>query len=137
MELGGDKMPGLKGIENIKRSMGQRVEEREGNPKTSTAESTPMETAAPPSTPGRYSKHSTIRKSYEEKGIPPRRHLELYKAIKTALNGEWEGEIDFGSVLDTISMARGSANSILKHLEHFGYVQHEGRFRCTWFKILK
>lgn len=129
-------MPGLKGIENIKKSMGQRIEERENIGQAVVPDST-VNSASSPSRPGKYSRYSTIRKSYEEKGIPPRRHLELYKAIKTALNGEWEGEIDFGVVLETIQMNRASANTILGHLEHFGYIQYEGRFRRTWFKILK
>lgn len=131
-------MPGLKGIENIKKSMGQRIEEREDQ--SPAAEVNPTgRLVAPttPSKPGEYSRYSTIRKSYVEKGVPPRRHLELYKAIKTALDGKWEGELDFGVVLETIQMNRSSANLILRHLEHFGYIQYEGRFRRTWFKILK
>lgn len=130
-------MPGLKGIENIKKSMGQRIEEREDQSPAAEVNLTERLVASTPSKPGEYSRYSTIRKSYVEKGVPPRRHLELYKAIKTALNGEWEGEIDFGVVLETIQMNRASANTILGHLEHFGYIQYEGRFRRTWFKILK
>ena len=110
-------MPGLKEIENIKKSMGQRIEEREDQSPAAEVNLTERLVASTPSKPGEYSRYSIIRKSYVEKGVLSRRHLELYKVIKTALNGEWEGEIDFGVVLETIQMNRASANTILGHLE--------------------
>lgn len=84
----------------------------------------------------KYSKRSPIRKAYEA-GVMPVDHQRLLEAIKHELGGVREGEIQLEKVLQATGYLRASALKMLKHMQNFGVLETEARYRATWVKILK
>ena len=110
---------------NIKRTIGKRIKEHsEHAPLNLTANSAPMEIG-------------TQTAKYYERGLMPTAHKLLYDALREALNGTDEGEVNMKEILHSINMYRSSALRIMDILQHYGYIEREPRVRCTWIRILK
>ena len=84
----------------------------------------------------KYSKRSPIRKAYEA-GVMPVDHQRLLEAIKHELGEVREGEIQLEKVLQSTGYLRASALKMLKHMQNFGVLETEPRYRAIWIKILK
>ncbi len=110
---------------NMKRTMGKRIKEHsEHAPLHISSNSTPVEVG-------------TRTAKYYERGVMPTAHKLLYDALREALNGADEGEINMREVLRPLDMYRSSALRIMAILQHYGYIEREPRVRCTWIRILK
>ena len=84
-----------------------------------------------------YSPRSPILKAYKA-GVMPVDHKILLDAIKHELGGNvQEGTIHLEDVLQATGYKRASALKMLKHMQNFGVLETEPRYRCTWIKILK
>ena len=84
-----------------------------------------------------YSVRSPIRKAYEA-GQMPIDHQRLLAAIKQELGeGVREGEIQLEKVLQATGYMRASALKMLHHMQNFGVLETEPRYRCTWVKLLR
>ena len=65
-------------------------------------------------------------------------HQRLLEAIKHELGtGVKEGKIQLEKVLQSTGYLRASALKMLKHMQNFGVLETEPRYRATWVKILK
>jgi hypothetical protein len=83
-----------------------------------------------------YSKRSPIRKAYEA-GQMPIDHQRLLAAIKQELGeGVLEGIIQLEKVLQATGYLRASALKMLHHMQNFGVLETEPKYRATWVKIL-
>lgn len=90
-----------------------------------------------PDMPGVYSKRSPILKAYQA-GQMPIDHQRLLSAIKKELGvGSHEGIIQLEKVLQATGYMRASALKMLKHMQNFGVLETEPRYRSTWVKLLK
>ena len=92
-------------------------------------------------TDAEYTENSSIKWAYN-RGEMPKRHRDLYEALKLTLKEQIDdsataGDIQLENALKKAKMKRYSAAQIMKHLQHFGYIQYEGKYRRTWVKILK
>ena len=84
-----------------------------------------------------YSKRSPILKAYQA-GQMPIDHQRLLSAIKDELGaGIHEGTIQLEKVLHATGYMRASALKMLKHMQNFGVLETEPRYRSTWVKLLK
>ena len=82
--------------------------------------------------------HPIIDRYYLVHGTPPPRHREVLEAMRAALGGEAEGELDLqADVLDKIGIKRASAIRIVRHLVEHGYLEYEPRYHCVWARVLK
>ena len=110
---------------NIKRTIGKRIKEHsEHAPLNLTSNSVPV-------------KIGTRTAKYYERGLMPTAHKLLYDALREALNGADEGEVNMEEILHSLEMYRSSALRIMDILQHYGYIEREPRVRCTWIHILK
>lgn len=82
-----------------------------------------------------YSKRSPILKAYMA-GTMPVDHKILLDAIKRELGDKQEGVIHLEDVLQATGYARASALKMLRHMQNFGVLETERRYRGTWVKIL-
>ena len=81
--------------------------------------------------------HSPVRKAYEA-GQMPIDHQKLLAALKHELGeGVTEGEIQLEKVLQATGYMRASALKMLRHMQNFGVLETEPRYRCTWVKLIK
>ena len=88
-----------------------------------------------------YTENSPIKWAYD-RGEMPTRHRDLYEALKATLREQigddaQSGDIQLENALKKANMKRYSATQIMRHLQNFGYIQYEGKYRRTWIKILK
>ena len=84
-----------------------------------------------------YTKRSPILRAYEA-GLMPPDHKILLEAIKRELGeGVKEGTIQLEKVLQATGYLRASALKMLHHMQNFGVLETEPRYRSTWVKILK
>ena len=84
-----------------------------------------------------YSRRSPILKAYQA-GQMPIDHQRLLSAIKEELgDGAREGTIQLEKVLKATGYMRASALKMLKHMQNFGVLETEPRYRSTWVKLLK
>lgn len=84
-----------------------------------------------------YSPRSPILKAYKA-GIMPVDHKILLDAIKHELgDGVSEGVIHLEDVLQATGYKRASALKMLKHMQNFGVLETERRYRGTWIRVLK
>lgn len=111
-------MPGLR--ENVKKVL-DKEPEQVNQPETIQAE---------------YSERSPILKAYRA-GVMPVDHKILLDAIKHELGDSTEGVIHLENALQATGYARASALKMLKHMQNFGVLETERRYRGTWVKILK
>ena len=111
-------MPGLR--ENVKKVLDKEQEQQ----------------AQPATTQAGYSERSPILKAYRA-GVMPVDHKILLDAIKHELGDSKEGVIHLEDVLQATGYARASALKMLKHMQNFGVLETERRYRGTWVKVLK
>lgn len=84
-----------------------------------------------------YSKRSPILKAYQA-GQMPIDHQILLEAIQRELgDGVREGTIQLEKVLQATGYMRASALKMLHHMQNFGVLETEPRYRSTWVKILR
>ena len=84
-----------------------------------------------------YTKRSPILRAYQA-GLMPADHKILLEAIKRELgNGVREGIIQLEKVLQSTGYQRASALKMLHHMQNFGVLEIEPRYRSTWVKLLK
>ena len=90
-----------------------------------------------PSNPKQYTKRSPILRAYQA-GLMPPDHRILLDSIKYELgDGVKEGTIQLEKVLQATGYLRASALKMLHHMQNFGVLETEPRYRSTWVKILK
>ena len=90
-----------------------------------------------PYNPKQYTKRSPILRSYQA-GLMPPDHRILLDAIKHELgDGVKEGTIQLEKVLQATGYLRASALKMLHHMQNFGVLETEPRYRSTWLKLLK
>ncbi len=86
--------------------------------------------------PRKYSLHSPVAQAYRA-GSMPTDHQRLLDGIKSILGeGVTEGEIHLEDVLQVTGYYRASALKMLRHMQNFGLLETEPRYRATWVKIL-
>ena len=89
------------------------------------------------SVPNGYTKRSPILRAYEA-GLMPPDHKILLEAIKREVgDGVKEGTIQLEKVLQATGYLRASALKMLHHMQNFGVLETEPRYRATWVKLLK
>ncbi len=115
-------MPGLR--ENVKKVLDKEPEqEQEQNKQSETKQQ-------------EYSERSSILRAYRA-GIMPADHKILLDAVKHELGDKQEGVIHLEDVLKATGYARASAVKMLRHMQNFGVLETERRYRGTWIKVLK
>ena len=95
------------------------------------------EQAVPVNLEREYSKRSPILKAYQA-GLMLPDHKILLEAIKRELGeGVREVSIQLEKVLEATGYPRASALKMPHHMQNFGVLKTESRYRSTWVKILK
>ena len=83
-----------------------------------------------------YTERSPILRAYQA-GLMPPDHRILLDTIKHELgDGVQEGTIQLEKVLQATGYQRASALKMLHHMQNFGVLETEPRYRSTWVKIL-